>query len=479
MRYVAEVRSNFVSAPLSEPTQDPLTEQQGLGDGEDYGLEAVEPVSGDYASDRNRKAQGSHRALANTEIQKSTAVKRIEQRLTVAPVREIARPSIRTAEAVVLPPLPHKTKTGRGPYVGFAICVIVPMALASIYYGLIASNQYVTEFRFTVTDTNAPTGVASSSNVMSMLGLGATSGSTTNDNYMVTDFLTSRQAAEDLQKKINVEGLYSKSNIDWLSRFNSKKPLEDFVHYWGGMVSSQYDTVTGIASAQVRAFSPHDTLLIANTLVSMSEKLVNDIANRSNEDAVRFSESEVEKYQARYEQEEAKLTAYRNKFGLIDPTSSVAASNSTLIQTLRANLAQLQTQLTTFESQHLTPNAPAIVSLTSQIKSTQEQLARTEADVGHGQYGSALSTVVGDYEQLNLQVQFDQAMVTGTLQALAQARENAAQQHLFITPYVKPSLPQSSTYPQRLYSVAMVGAVAFALWLIGLMIMRSIRERFG
>ena len=173
------------------------------------------------------------------------------------------------------------------------------------------------------------------------------------------------------------------------------------------------------------------------------------------------------------------MTDYRNKFGIINPESSVVASNSSLIQAQRANLAQLETQLATLQAQHLSPNAPAIVALQSQITSTRQQLARTEADVGRNSHGSALSTVVGKYEQLQLELQFAQSMVTSTMQALDNARANAAAQHLYITPYIRPSLPQSSVYPRRFLSILIVAGYAFAIWLIGLMIVRSIRERFG
>jgi capsular polysaccharide transport system permease protein len=65
------------------------------------------------------------------------------------------------------------------------------------------------------------------------------------------------------------------------------------------------------------------------------------------------------------------------------------------------------------------------------------------------------------------------------MQALTQARVNALTQHLYITPYVRPHLPESSIYPRRFLSVLMVGLMAFSFWVAGLMIVRSIRERFS
>jgi len=443
-----------------------------------YGLNAVIPFPQGERDDGHNLHDAKNDVASGRAIAKSsgTAVRRIEQRLTVFPDRQSPQIATPSERQLLLPTSLKKHKYSA--LLWFAICVVVPVILASIYYAFIASNQYVAEFRFSVTDTSTPMLPAASTGIMSLLGGG--SGNTTSQNYIVTDFITSRQAVEELQRRIHVVDLYSKPGIDWWSRFPKKEPIEEFVNYWQSMVTARYDLITGIADAQIRAFSPADAQLIANTLVTLAEELINNIDKRSQEDAVRFAEKEVEKQKGHLQEAHDKLTAYRNKFGIIDPTTSVAASNSTLIQGLRANLAQLETQLATFQTQNLAPNAPAIVVLKSQIKSVREQLARTEAAVGtRNDNGSPLSTVVGQFEQLNLEVQFAQNMLTGAMQALTQARVNALTQHLYITPYVRPHLPQSSTYPRRFLSVLMVALMAFSFWLAGLMIVRSIRERFN
>jgi len=461
------------------------TAQQGprvhreKGDVQDlYGLNAVIPFpQGERDDGRSphdtKNDAGTGRAIAKSS---GTALKRIEQRLTVFPDRQTPQVGTASDSRLLLPTGLKKHKYSG--YLWFAICVVLPVVLASIYYAFIASNQYVAEFRFSVTDSSAPALPASSAGIMSLLGSGGTN--TSSQNYIVTDFITSRQAVEELQRRINLVNLYSKSSIDWWSRFPTQEPIEEFVKYWQSMVTARYDMITGIADAQIRAFSPADAQLIASTLVTLAEELINNIDKRSQEDAVRFAEQEVEKQKARLQQARDKITTYRNKFGIIDPTTSVAASNSALTQGLRASLAQIETQLAALLSQNLAPNAPAIVVLKSQAKSVREQLARTEAAVGtRDDNGSPLSTVVGEYEELNLEVQFAQNMLTGAMQALTQARVNALTQHLYITPYVRPHLPQSSTYPRRFLSVVMVALMAFSFWIVGLMIVRSIRERFN
>jgi capsular polysaccharide transport system permease protein len=390
------------------------------------------------------------------------------------------RPGGEVGERVVFPiPLKRRSRSW-GAYISFAFIVVLPAIVASLYYGWYASNQYVAEFRFAVSDTTPTSSANVGSSIVSLLGGG--SGSAPLENYMVADYLTSRQAAEELDRRVNVRKLYSKPEIDWWARFDSSEPMEKFLTYWQKMVNANYDLITGIATAQVRAFSPEDAYLVANNLVQLSEELINRIANRSNIDSVRFAEKEVNQAQERLKKARVAMTAYRNKVGVIDPTTSVIATNSTVQQTLQGNLATLETQLTSLLGRNLSANSPAVQTLQNQIKAVKEQLSAVEATVAAGKDragGAALSSVIAEYEQLELERGFAQALVTSAMQGLEQARAMAASQHLYITPYVRPSLPESSTYPRRFLSVVVVGALAFAVWVIGLLTIRSIRERFG
>jgi capsular polysaccharide transport system permease protein len=397
---------------------------------------------------------------------------------SLEPRREVFDPAYDDpVPTFALPPRIEVRKRSRGGGFWFFVCVVLPTALAAYYYGWIASNQYQTEFRFTVKNAtlqSSPTANVSNG-LLTLLGAGGGS----NDNYIVVDYLTSRQAVDALQSRINLVELYSKPEADWWSRFNPTRPTESFMRYWSYMVSAQFDQVTGIASATVRAFTPQDSYLIATTLVTLSEELVNQIANRTNSDAVKFASAEVQKAEDRLKKVRERLTEYRNRTGVIDPNTSVVASSAALVQTLRGTLAQLETQLATYRKQSLLPTAPAVVALNYQIASVREQLKKVESSVGSSADGRALSVVTGEYEQLDLERQFAQTMLISTQQALDQARANAAAQHLYITPYVRPSMPTMSTYPRRILSVLFVAGVSFALWIAALMIVRSIKERFA
>jgi capsular polysaccharide transport system permease protein len=409
-------------------------------------------------------------AIHTAELNQPATVPATAQR---SPVKAHTDPSSQRLQNPTGPASAHHRKK-RG-LLSFAICVGIPALLASVYYGLISSNQYVAEFRFAVKDVAQRTPSANSPLVSILGGLAGTNNS---DNYLVVDYLTSRQAVEELEKRIRLTTLYSSPNIDWLSRYSPGLPIERFLPYWQTVVTARYDQVTGIAVAQIKAFTPQDALLIAESLVLLSEELVNGIANRAQNDIVRNAQREVQQAEQRLVEIRTRLTEYRNRTGVIDPTTSVAASNAALVQTLRATLAQLETQQSALRQQ-LDANSPTLTVLANQIKSTRDQLQKIESSVTQDRDGVSLSRIVAEYEKLDLERQFAQNMLTGAMQALDQARASASSQHLYITPYVRPHLPQSATHPRRFLSVISVIGVAFLVWISVLLFARSIRERFS
>ena len=58
-----------------------------------------------------------------------------------------------------------------------------------------------------------------------------------------------------------------------------------------------------------------------------------------------------------------------------------------------------------------------------------------------------------------------------------QARANAASQRLYLTPFVRPSKPESPEAPRRILSTLTAGLVLLGIWMIGLFIIRSLVDR--
>ena len=361
-----------------------------------------------------------------------------------------------------------------GGIVSFILCVLLPTVVAAVYFALYASSQYVINIHFAVQDNRSGASAAAASGLSLLFGVSTAADPA--ENYMVVDYMTSQQAVEDLQSRIDLRSLYSQPTIDWWSRFDDSLPIEQFVRYWKQMTTASYDQITGTAIAQVRAFSPADALLIATSLLERAEDLVNEVARRPQREAVRYAENELKRAEDRLKVVRGQLSAYREKEALVDPNSSVVLGNATLASTLRATLAQLQADLAATKQQRLSATAPQVQLLQTRIAATQEQLSAVEGYVRSAGGDRSLSQVVARYEELDLERQFAQTSVLSALQALDQARSALSSQKGFLIPYVRPSMPESSVYPNRVVSVLTVAGVCFLLWTIALLISRSIRE---
>lgn len=386
-------------------------------------------------------------------------------------------------------PAPRR-KRSYATLISFLIFVVLPLAAVARYYIFYASDQYVSEFRFAVTEATptlpgmpaAPpqSGSASTASLASaasaLLGNYTVSNAAA-QNFVVVDYILSRQAVDELEKRIKVRELYSRPDADWWQRFKTGGSLDTFTEYWQRMVHASYDPATGLATVQVRAFRPDDAYLVAKSLVQLSEELVNRIAMRPQLDAVRYAESEAKKAEERLIAARNAMTEYRAKEGVIDPTSSVVTANIQMMQSLQGTLVQLQSQLNGLLRQQLDPNSPAVQTLRSRIQGARDELARVEREVGQSREGTRpLTEVMSKFEQLNLDLQYAQTMVVSSRQMLDQARANAAAQHLYLTPYVTPALAESAVYPKRMMMILIYGLSFFGIWLIGLLIVRSVME---
>ncbi|MFN4016078.1 MAG: hypothetical protein ACK4JB_12140 [Reyranella sp.] len=422
-------------------------------------------------------------AVALPEAEAVEARSRTAPVARAAPPYEDLRPDTSESEVdATLPELPQRTKRRPlGGIVSFVMCVILPTVIAAIYYYGYASNQYVSKFLFAVRDTSTATSTSQAAQSLTAM-VGISSGATSvGENYMVVEYMTSRQAVQDLQDKIDLKKRYSQPDIDFWSRLNPDAPMERFARYWQAMTKIEYDTVQGTSLAEVRAFSPEDAYLIAKTLLSLGEDLINEVAQRPQREAIQYAEAEVKRAEDRLKTVWADLSEFRSRSGVIDPIANLVVSNASIAATIRSTLSQIQTEIAALRKQGLSQNSATIQSLQTKLKATEEQLKEVEGQISKAKQSgdTSIGAIVARYEQLDLERQFAQNMVTSTMQSLEQAKANAAAKRLFITAFVQPAVPQMSTHPNRFVAVLTVASASLLLWTISLLLSRSIKEHLN
>jgi len=353
----------------------------------------------------------------------------------------------------------------------FLACVCLPVALAVFYYVWLAANQYVAEFRFALRSAEpmrSETGTMLQGNVApSPIGV---------DSYAVVQYIASRDIVDDLSKTIDLREMFARPQADWLSRLQLPAPIEELVRYWKNHTDAFFDPTNGTIVVRARAFTPEDALELAQGILASAERLVNDLSARARRDTMRNSETEVRRSEKRLQSTLARLREFRDKEGIIDPRKTADATQA-LAGRVREELIRTDTELSTLKH-YMRADAPSVKILEARIASLQEQRRAVESEVTDTEKSrsEALSRTMSAYEQLESERSFAEQAYQHALEALDRARLNADRQQIYVAGFVRPNLPEESLYPRRGQSVGVVFIICFAIWGIGSIAIKSMRD---
>ncbi|PXA83362.1 capsule biosynthesis protein [Nostoc sp. 3335mG] len=353
----------------------------------------------------------------------------------------------------------------------FLAVVILPTFLAMLYYGLIASDQYVSESRFVVKNRSDR-----GSQTTSLASLLQTTGMSSGEEQTneVLEYIRSRNALSDLQKQFDVRHAYTVRDADFLSRYDTfwrEDRFENLYRYYTHKVETHLDNKSGLAVLEVHAFSADDAQKINELLLDYSEQLVNNLNVKANQNGIAEAQKRVEIAENRVRRALVQMARYRNEESLLDPAKQ-ASGVLDISDKLIAEQTSLQAQLEVM--QRVTPDNPAIAALHSQIAAIGKQIEVQNARaVGNH---SAIASKLADYENLQAEQEFGTQALTAARTSLEQAQTEAARQQFYLERVVEPNKPDLARLPRRFLQVLTVFAVAVCLYLIGWMLVVGILE---
>src|SRR5882724_5024308 len=114
----------------------------------------------------------------------------------------------------------------------FVFIVLAPTLAASVYYGLIASDLYISESHFVV---RSPQRQVQSGGILGSLLQSTGFSRSQDDAYSVQDFILSRDALRELESKLDVRKAYSSKDVDPFNRFpglDQDASFEAFYRYF-------------------------------------------------------------------------------------------------------------------------------------------------------------------------------------------------------------------------------------------------------
>ena len=352
---------------------------------------------------------------------------------------------------------------------GFNLIVLFPTFLAIMYYGCVASPQYVSHAYFVVRGAGAQT-----PNMLGGLIPGMGGAGSTEDTYAVQTYMMSRDAARNLIQSQNLRAVFNHPDADFFARFPTffrGNTFEHFFSYYQKHIIAELDTTTGISSLTVRTFSPQDSQRIGRALINAGEHLVNEMNARQRENTIASSQKEVVAAEEKIRNIGLKIADYRNKQNILDPLKQSVPMLRDIDQ-LKAMLTA--TRLKVAQVTKFAPDTPLLPVYQRRIEVIKAEIAQAQGDITGS--NSSLVPKITEYDDLVTQKEVaERELVTATV-SLQAAKVQADRQQLYLDGVAQPDLPDYPEYPHAIADILIVLATGLGVYAMGILLISGARE---
>lgn len=351
--------------------------------------------------------------------------------------------------------------------------VLLPTLLTFGYCAFVASPMYVSETKFAVRSAvEQPMGIDIASQLFK------TASTSVQDARIVDAYLRSPDVFERLDGELQLTKHYSDTSRDWVSRLASSPTLWDKESFWQRVAQPKIDVDSGIVTFLVRAYTPDMAQNIAAGILRQGEALINEMNERSRNDAIRLAESEVKVAQERIVKAQKALETFRDEHKELDPKAT-ATGLQTLVFELEGERSKVKAELAEARS-YMKSTAPQVKALEKRLAAVESQLNAEKARIaGNPAGGSAINSWVSQYENLMIESEFAQKQLTTAMSAYEQARSMALAKSRYLVAIQQPTLPDESRYPRTWVFTLCAFFGFFLIYGLVRLIVASIREHAG
>ena len=323
----------------------------------------------------------------------------------------------------------------------FWAIVGLPTLLAGVYFFGIASDLYLSEVKFLVRGPAKP----QMSGFSAMLSSAAAS-SVSEDTYAVHEYLMSRDAVRRLEREDDLRALLSRPEGDLISRFPGvwfwRNDFEALHRAYGRFVTIEIDSERRQHNAG-QGLPTGGCAAVADSLLRVSEQLVNTLNERARHDALAVFQTEVDNT----EQQIARDPGPADRL----PRQGEDARSEE--RRHRADRAVGPDERPAGERQVATRGSPqkfaeqsANPTRAHPIGSLEKLIAEERAKITGD--SNSVATALGEYERLDVQHLLAEKQLASAFTSLEAARLEAQRQQLYLETIAKPNLADYPLYPE-------------------------------
>jgi capsular polysaccharide transport system permease protein len=387
---------------------------------------------------------------------------------------------VTTNPAAAKPPPPESPKAATHSFIrlrhvlvilSFVLVVIVPTVLTGNYLYTLAADQYASKVGFAVRNEESSSAFELFGNITNL------SGSSSSDTDILYEFIQGQELVEMVDADLDLRTIYSKPQDDWVFRMDPDASIEDVMKYWENMVRIVYDPGTGLLEIEARAFDPEDARNIVQAIFDRSSMMINELSTVARSDLTRYARDELDQAIERLKDARQALTLFRNENQIVDPSADIQGQMG-LLNSLQAQLADtlIELDMLSVTSSSGDPRLTA-AQLRSEVIQNRINLERRNLGVAGGDGNSAFADLIGQFESLQVDLQFGQEAYVASLTAYDGSIAEARRQNRYLAAYLNPTLAQTPQYPQREIILILLGLLLFGSWAILVLVYYSLRDR--
>lgn len=425
----------------------------------------------DEAADQPQGAAGGKKKgkrlmkLRRKMLAAEAAARQLQQQLDEQPSFPVARPA-------------QMRRRHWGVLASFALMVLAPLAAVIFYLVAIAEDQYVSTAGFIVRSQDT---VASSETLRGLGGL-LGGGSTASDSDVLYAFIQSQEIVDQVEARVGLRAHFSSHwPDDWAFALRPGSSLEELTEYWGRILGISYESGSGLIEVEAAAYDPEMAQAITTAVVAASQDRINALNEQAREDAMRYARADLEEALERLKAAREAMTQFRTRTRIVDPQADIQGRMGVM-----NNLQQqLATALVDYDLLRgtLSPDDPRLKTAARTISVIRERIniERTSFassdNTENGAVGEDYPSLIAEFERLTVDQSYAEEVYRAALAALEVARDEASRQSRYLATYVKPTLAESSTYPNRPVMAGLAGLILLMVWSIVVLVFYSIRDR--
>ena len=353
----------------------------------------------------------------------------------------------------------------------FLLVVMLPTLIVSLYFGLIASDQFESEAHFAVRQSESSPPVASG--MGELLSMAGGMNGAQGEAQSVADYLSSHDAVAALRKNLDLVARFNRPGVDLLSAIDDNHPAaETLLKYYRKHVDVKFNSDTGIVTLRVRSFRPEDSYRIVSMLLQLGEQRVNSLNDRGYDNSLAAASRQLAEAESAIAAAQSKLTGFRQSDRDINPESTGQAQTQ-LVTRMREQLASARAQYSGMTGV-VSSASPQYVALGQRIRALEGQLGAENGRLTGG--SGTIASGLGNFEGLRLRQEFAAKRYESAAANLEKAREQARKQQLFIVRVVEPNLPEKALFPERMKIILTVFASLLVIYSIGWLVVAGVRE---